>query len=79
MNGRIIEKTTLSSLSEKRILVYLKNPPSWLKSHEKSSCMFEVGGKGWSRVHFHENQPSTVGQAIMSVESFLKEEAPSNG
>jgi len=78
MNGRIIEKTTLSSLSKKRILVYLKNPPSWLESHEKSRCMFEVGEEGWSRVHFHRNHPSTVGQAIMSVESFLNTEEPTD-
>lgn len=76
MNGRIIEKATLSSLSKKRVLVYLKNPPDWLRSHDKSRCMFEVGEEGWSRVHFHRNHPSTVGQAIMSVEIFLKEETP---
>lgn len=79
MNGRIIEKRTLTSLSDKRILVYLKNPPDWLKNHKKSQCMWEVGKEGWSRVHFQANHPSTVDGAIMSVESFLKEEDPSNG
>ena len=78
MNGRIIERPTLSSLVKKRIVVYLKNPPNWLKNHEKRRCMWEVGEKGWSRVHFQKNHPRTVDQAILTVEAFLEENKPSN-
>lgn len=77
MNGRIIERPTLTSLVRKRIVVYLKNPPDWLKSHEKRRCMWEVGENGWARVHFKSKHPKTVDQAILSVESFLKENSPS--